>query len=301
MNCVWKKLLVLAMACLLLVTLAACDSADYKKATGLYESGDYAAAEVLFLELGDYEDSAQMVLACRYGAAGKAMDAGEYAEAAEMYAELGDYEDSRELEKAARYALAEKYLEECKFDEAEALFLELGDYQDAERYLWILPGKRVVKWLQDNGPQEYVCPEPEYTVTLDANGSDGLVMVYEIGSSGEDWELESVFTAYLYLGNPEADLLGTGYIGLFGAEMDDQGSCVWHIDTYNLGDSVEWADYSVEGKKIDGSPLDPGTDGIINDSGIIHTSLQRMVEGVIVMLENSGLDVAIVELGFDQL
>ena len=40
--------------------LTGCDSSDYKKATELYESGNYDEAYEAFTELGDYKDSANM-------------------------------------------------------------------------------------------------------------------------------------------------------------------------------------------------------------------------------------------------
>ena len=54
---------------LLAFLLTGCGNSDYKKAMVLYEDGKYEEAIVLFLELGDYEDSAEKVIACNYGIA----------------------------------------------------------------------------------------------------------------------------------------------------------------------------------------------------------------------------------------
>ncbi|MBO7253635.1 MAG: tetratricopeptide repeat protein [Oscillospiraceae bacterium] len=261
MNRVFKRMIVVAVLCAMVLMLTGCDSADYKKAMGLYESGDFAAAEALFLELEDYENSAEMVTACRYGAAVAMMDAGNYTEAAAAFEALGDYEDS-----AAR--------------------------------LKQIPGLMVVQWLQVNGAQTYENPDPEYTVTLDVDADGVLVMEYWIGSSGDNWKLEAVFTAKVTLGNSEAALNATGYMSLLDAYMDDKGSCTWHIDTYEIGDSVTWEDYSLDGRKTGGSPLDADAEGIIMGEGIITTSLERMVDGAKRILADSGLNVTIADIGF---
>lgn len=59
-----KKILVLALVCVLVFSLCGCDSSDYKKATKAYENGDYAMAREMFEDLGDYKDSKQKAKEC---------------------------------------------------------------------------------------------------------------------------------------------------------------------------------------------------------------------------------------------
>lgn len=61
-----KKFLCLALSIILVLSLSACDSSDYKKAMELYESGDLDGAITAFSVLGDYEDSEDMVLKIKY-------------------------------------------------------------------------------------------------------------------------------------------------------------------------------------------------------------------------------------------
>lgn len=61
-----KKFLCLALSIILVLSLSACDSSDYKKAMELYESGDLDGAIAAFSVLGDYEDSEDMVLKIKY-------------------------------------------------------------------------------------------------------------------------------------------------------------------------------------------------------------------------------------------
>ena len=66
-----KKFLCLVLSIILVLSLSACDSSDYKKAMELYESGDLDGAITAFSVLGDYEDSADMVLKIKYEKAGQ--------------------------------------------------------------------------------------------------------------------------------------------------------------------------------------------------------------------------------------
>lgn len=78
------------------LSLTACDGSNYKKATELYNNGQYAEAAEIFTKLGDYEDSADMVLACQYGEAKALYEAGDYEGALEKFEGIREYEDSAE-------------------------------------------------------------------------------------------------------------------------------------------------------------------------------------------------------------
>ena len=59
-----KRFIVLLSAVILCLTLAGCSGSQYKKATELYEQGNYAEAGEIFSKLGDYGDSADKVKFC---------------------------------------------------------------------------------------------------------------------------------------------------------------------------------------------------------------------------------------------
>ena len=111
-------ILVLILATALLLTGCGGKGSDYKKAMALYEEGQYLEAADQFAALGDYEDSQEMVKACRYEGAKVLLSEGSYDEAKNLFAELGSYE------KSADYVL------ECDYGKACALF-ESGDYETA--------------------------------------------------------------------------------------------------------------------------------------------------------------------------
>lgn len=130
-----KKWICVLLAVLLLL-LTGCDSQDYEQAQALYQAGDYAAAAEVFEALGDYEDSSQMAMACKYALAQEQYEAGEYTAASREFALLGDYEDSPQMVTACQYALAEELYEAGELLAAEASFRTLGDYRDSPD--WVL-------------------------------------------------------------------------------------------------------------------------------------------------------------------
>ena len=72
--------------------LTGCNNSDkdYKEATSLYESGNYEEAKAMFVELGDYEDSATMVKACDYAQAVKLYNSGDYESAISIFKSIED-------------------------------------------------------------------------------------------------------------------------------------------------------------------------------------------------------------------
>ncbi len=80
------------MMCLM---LAGCDSSQYKKTTSLYKAGEYEAATAIFEELGDYENSPEMVKVCQYTYAAQLLQNKDYDAEKDIFNRLGDYADSQ--------------------------------------------------------------------------------------------------------------------------------------------------------------------------------------------------------------
>ena len=100
-----KRIFAALLALLLLLSLCGCASSDYRKAERLEAAGDHAGAAAAFEALGDYEDSAERALACRYGEAEAVLAAGDHEKAAALFAALGDYRDSAARSKEAAGAV----------------------------------------------------------------------------------------------------------------------------------------------------------------------------------------------------
>ena len=116
------------------------DSADYvlkcryeRALAQLKEDGaeQVAAAREAFVALGDFEDAAAMVTECDYREAVKLMDAGDREAAKEKFGELGGYQDSETMVKRLQYMDAEDLLAEGEYEQARAIFAELSEYEDA--------------------------------------------------------------------------------------------------------------------------------------------------------------------------
>jgi len=126
-----KFFFLLMITTVLVVVLVGCASSNYNEAMELYEEGSYEEAKVLFEELDDYEDSSEMVAACRYDIAMLAYEDESFEEAQVLFEELDDYEDSSEMVAACRYDIAMLAYEDESFEEAQVLFEELDDYEDS--------------------------------------------------------------------------------------------------------------------------------------------------------------------------
>lgn len=93
---------------------------DYRFAQDMMAASDYAAAEVLFTELGNYSDSNEQRKLCIYEQAEELYKAKKYTKAEERYAETDGFKDSEEKITA------------CIQAQADALFAA-GDYGGAEK------------------------------------------------------------------------------------------------------------------------------------------------------------------------
>lgn len=85
-----KKILSLCLMVLILTMLTGCDSSKYKEATKLFNAGNYAEAQAIFEELGDYEDSSNYVVDCKIKIAESLVENKEFQEAINIYSELND-------------------------------------------------------------------------------------------------------------------------------------------------------------------------------------------------------------------
>ena len=88
-----KKLAVFLLAVLIILGLST-SHAKYYVANAYMQMGSYESAIEKYKKLGDYKDSRNRLLECRYLDAGKKAAEGHYKEAAQEYAAAGDYKDS---------------------------------------------------------------------------------------------------------------------------------------------------------------------------------------------------------------
>lgn len=150
-----RKLLAILLVSVMVLSLCACDSSDYKKATELYNEGNYPAAMTAFAALGDYKNSADMVTSCRYFIASETLSAGDFSTAKTAFESLGDYLDSAELVKSCDYGIAKAAMDKGNLEEAVKGFTALGSYKDSADLLAaasdsLVAGKIVGKWVSED-------------------------------------------------------------------------------------------------------------------------------------------------------
>ena len=92
-----KKTLSALLIAAFMLSAAGCSMIDYKKAEKLRNDGDYAAAQEMYIALGDYKDSAELADECGYQIAKAAYDSGDYETASGLFDKLGSYRNSAEL------------------------------------------------------------------------------------------------------------------------------------------------------------------------------------------------------------
>lgn len=93
MKKIWTLILAVGIIAAL---LTGCNSSDYKKASALYDEGNYKEAIAIFEELEDYEDSAARLIDSKYMYAETLYNAGSFEEALSLYNEVSGYKDSAE-------------------------------------------------------------------------------------------------------------------------------------------------------------------------------------------------------------
>ena len=84
-----KKTLSVLLIAAFMLSAAGCSMIDYKKAEKLKNDGDYAAAQEMYIALGDYKDSAELANECGYQLAKAAYDSEDYETAAGLFDKLG--------------------------------------------------------------------------------------------------------------------------------------------------------------------------------------------------------------------
>ena len=141
MKTILRKLTVLVLAFLLMLSMTGCDNLDYREAVKLYNGRDYEAAAEMFYALGDYEDSKQLYTRCQYWMAVELMEQGVYSEALPRFLKLGDYEDSAQRAIECKYQRAIAEFDSGNLSDAENLFLEAPSFSGA---YGMLPYKRIL-------------------------------------------------------------------------------------------------------------------------------------------------------------
>lgn len=273
-----KKFAALLLCLLFALTLCACDSQDYKKATSLMQSGDYASAKVIFDKLGDYEDAAQKSKRCTYNMAMLAYNEGSYEEAYNLFAALGTYEDSAECAEEAKWGMLYQYIEEN------------GTYhEDLEHKVLSM----TVEGDTDN--------MKEWIVYIYAEGPDKITIGNRFSSEEEKWIILRLFNIDLEKGENKAVWAGSFGLSLLGAYRLDAASGGLRIDTCKTNTSLKAELYSCEIKDVNGK--ESTSSDVSNFSDILQNTLEKALEEVLTyvpkILKSTNLPIDMKDLGFE--
>ncbi|MCM1022979.1 MAG: hypothetical protein NC395_02835 [Prevotella sp.] len=119
---------------------------NYSNAEKLFAEGSHAEAEEVFAKLGDYKDSREYVLRCRYGVASGLMEDGLYPEAADAFTALDGYADSNLRAAECMLKLADDYADSGNLRSAASVYAAAGKPELAR-----LAAKRRAAALAENG------------------------------------------------------------------------------------------------------------------------------------------------------
>ena len=143
-----KAIIVAILGIFLTLALTGCKNTKYTEAMSLYANEDWEQAIEIFTELGDYEDSQNMVLKCYYYKAKELAENGDYENAIDIFTELGNYEDSQDMAKECLYNQAICLIGKKDYQGAINIYSKLGDYKDSVQKIDDLHVMQVDEQLQ---------------------------------------------------------------------------------------------------------------------------------------------------------
>lgn len=287
-----KKTVVILLALSLIVSLSACKSSDYKEAMELYEDERYSRARDMFAELGDYENSAEMVAECDYQQALAYMDDGEYSQARTLFAALGDYKDSAEQLKECDYQQALICLDNGSFDQAYVLIQELGDYKNCGELIACAARGMLIRYVKETAIPDYEISSDSFVRIWEENGN--LVMAYEMELSGIIGVDVSIGARIAVDGT--AAMEGSEECWSYAADWEAEASSSWDFGAYKSGDEVYWDDIDASGYNANGQVHDDESTLMIR---MLHqAAIEKVTTYLAQVLAESGLGLTMGDIGF---
>lgn len=302
-----KRCIVMGIVFALL--LAGCGSSDYDKAMALYDDGKYEEAIVLFLELGDYENSAEMVIGCNYGIALNYYNSGDYETAMNLFTTLGEYEDSAEKVLDCQYHIAVNTYDSKDYIAALRLFTALGDYADAAEYRLESAWKALHAYIENNGEKLESTTKLSY---VNKSGSGQIIQtdLATVSSNPEQLILYngnkieimgimnfSDLAITITRGNPKAQFqISTKLTGL-GTENNTSSDGTFNIASATINTQLNPSNYlyfytDIYGKSHSETEMDS------TSRAALQEHYTYVIEGVSTILDQTGLGITLADLGF---
>lgn len=190
----------------------------------------------------------------------------------------------------SKYQKGVEALNNGQYSEAREIFAEITDYEDsAEKYR--LAGFGMFKdYVEDKGE----LPLENLSNGKITTSENGLIISMGSGKSTDavyfSWQMEVLPDSNMANVTVESKIDGLGALAI------EKGKGQIDISSYNSGDEIKLDDYTIEGHKVDGSPLNSDFEG----TGLIglNNKLGDAISAVKALLSESGLDVTIDDIGF---
>lgn len=237
-----KKLIGVVLVFSMISTLlTGCSNSDYEEAKELYNDGKWAEAIELFEELGDYEDSAKLLVECKYNLAAELFEKGSYDDAHEGFKEIEGNESIKDKTEFSWYMLA--------------------------------------TYVGKEGEVKYQSPDDaEYIVTMSIDNNNSIYVEYQIPPM---YGVDVSFNFCLVKGATEVELIGSATTSLLGARMEESGKVMWDISSYKAGDEVGWDEYDIGGVTAQGTPIASDAQGLITTYDIQSTRMVNGIKQIL--------------------
>ncbi len=307
-----KKIIAWILLLFIPVMLSGCDGSDYKKAASFYDSGDFEAAIEIFTELGDYKDSQERLVDCRFHYGQQLYDHGDFEAAIEIFAELGDYKDSQERLADCRFDYGKELYDSENYAAARKQFQNTDPSEEADQYLRLCAWGILREYFAREGSiKKYDSQyDVEKSVQIESNcsiqkqGKDVIATIesteivsYPILSTnittvtnttvtfdGKQIQSELEAKADVTVKGPKAS-----------SSFQNVGSCLWDIASYTADTPVIWDEF-----------YHIGTDGKMHSDGDSAPAFNKRVatqQAILVsclkeLLADAELDLTIADLGF---
>lgn len=272
-----KKAVSLALVLALVASLSLCaygKAGDYEEAVALMEAENYEEAVAIFLELGDYEDSAEMVLDCQYRIAVNTFNSEDYATAMNLFAALGDYSDAEEYRLEAAWKALHAYIEEH------------GENLESTTKLSYVNKSGNGQIIQTN--LATVLSNPEQLILYNGNKIEVMgIMSFS--------DLAITITR----GNPEAQFqISTKMTGL-GKDIESNvsGDGTFNISSATVNTRLNPSNYlyfytDIYGQSHSETEMDS------TDRAALQESYANVIEGVSAILQQTDLGITLADIGF---
>lgn len=303
-----KSAAVLVLVCVLALSLTGCDKLSYRKAINLYNAGKYDAAAKRFGDLGDYENSADLLARSQYRAAITVMEEGNFQEALTRFTDLGDYEDSQQRVAECTYQIAVEAFEAGSFTDAETHFQKIPGYRQTLEYMRRINWQRVFDAVAAAGPEDTgsvtlqkVKVGKVYRITADTADPNQLIFhVYSMKNMG--YNFYDAFTLTLTRDSKEAAFTSTSTftMEMNGTQIGSQQAASGTVDistctpeTILQPDTFEKTVTDNHGKTT--RSTDPA-DSTMNDT--MTENLNALMTVIPELLLDAGIEVTLADLGF---